>query len=628
MPYEIRKDGEKFCVHKKGDDTPMKCYPDEAEAKKYLAALYANVPDAKPKDFEFNDDVLVFNGGEIKDLGEGKIGGYALMYSEAGDPDLVKDYFSKTDSNIDGPQDNSPVFYIHGKDSKMQKRIIGRTVSSRKDDVGVWVETQLNMRDEYEKAILAMAKAGKLGYSTGALSHLVDREPKGKGINLIKMWVVGETSLTPTPAEPRLFVQSLKSLSTSEMAALPSEEEEKEVQPIQTIKENKNMADEKDIEAVVAAALEKRDAAVKAEADKVVALKTAEEAGYKKAVDEMTAKKMLKVAPGVTKELGDDNDGLQAFKSWICTGQVNEGLIRPDTETWKMKDETKVAYNVTTGASGAFLVPDILLSTIQAKRDLVSWARQAPVQAFTVSSDHLLIPAEGTKATNFTLTLEAGAYNEDEPTVNQKDLILYKYTKNVRMSEEFVNDNQTNFDAWMSQALARAVATTENTIFTIGSGAGQPQGIRTGGTNDGSAFTAALAAFASVDLATMVGLLPAGYNVMGECGFLMPNVSKWGFKAVGATIFAFIPTPTSQDFFGYPCYVCDDLTPVNVTANLVGCAIFANFTQFAIGEKPGILIQRNPYLHMGTGQIDIYANIYRGSVVLQPEAVLLSVNHA
>lgn len=47
MPYEIRKDGDKHCVGKVGDDKPMKCYDDPGDAEKYLGALNANVEDSK-----------------------------------------------------------------------------------------------------------------------------------------------------------------------------------------------------------------------------------------------------------------------------------------------------------------------------------------------------------------------------------------------------------------------------------------------------------------------------------------------------------------------------------------------------------------------------------------------------
>ena len=42
--------------------------------------------------------------------------------------------------------------------------------------MGVWVEGILNMRDDYEKALYNLAKQGKLGWSSGTASHLVERE--------------------------------------------------------------------------------------------------------------------------------------------------------------------------------------------------------------------------------------------------------------------------------------------------------------------------------------------------------------------------------------------------------------------------------------------------------------------
>ena len=575
-----------------------------------------------PDEFEFNDEVLVFDGGSVKDLGNGRIGGYALMYSTAQDPDLTKEFFSKEESTIDGPHVDAPVFYIHGRDSRMGKRIIGRAVSSTVDDVGVWVETQLNMRDEYEKAILAMAKAGKLGYSTGALGHMVDYAPKGEGIQLIKTWIVGETSLTPTPAEPRLYVQSLKSLSASEMAALPNEEEDEK--PIQTItKEITNMADI-DIKAEIAAALAERDAAAKTEADKATAIKSAEEAGYKKAIEELTAKHLIKGAPAVVKDLSSDPDGVEAFKSWLQTGEVNGSLIAPPA-SWT-KNDSKTAFAIGAGATGGFLVPDPLYQGIIAKRDLSSWVRQAPVQKFVTSSDHILVPVEHTASAAFTLTAEAAAYTENEPDLDQLDIILYKYTKQITMSEEFVNDQSANFDQWISESIARAVAITENTIFSVGSGLGAPRGLLTGATA-GTTAGSSLTAIAALDFTYLVGSMPAGYNVPSECGFLMRNVTKWIAKSLASLPFPFMNSATTPDFLGYPAYICDDL-PVIGTASAVGAIIFANFGFYGIAEKPGVLIQRNPYLHMGTGQVDIFCNIYRGGGVLQSEAVIASLNHA
>jgi hypothetical protein len=69
-------------------------------------------------------------------------------------------------------------------------------------DNGLWYEAQLDMADEYAKMIYDLAKKGKLGFSSGAASHMVDREKVGKSYE-IKRWNLAEASLTPQPAESR-----------------------------------------------------------------------------------------------------------------------------------------------------------------------------------------------------------------------------------------------------------------------------------------------------------------------------------------------------------------------------------------------------------------------------------------
>ncbi len=65
-------------------------------------------------------------------------------------------------------------------------------------DDGIDVEIELDRRNKYVGDVMKLVKSGALGLSTGALSHLVVRDG-----GEVKRWVVGEISLTPTPAEPR-----------------------------------------------------------------------------------------------------------------------------------------------------------------------------------------------------------------------------------------------------------------------------------------------------------------------------------------------------------------------------------------------------------------------------------------
>jgi len=145
----------------------------------------------------------------IKDLGNGRIGGYCLLFSTEDDPDLADDYFTK-DSQLDIQDREYPVYYAHSLDPILNDRIIGNS-SLKTDPVGVWIECQLSMRDEYEKAIYKLAKQGKLGWSTGSVSHLVRREQKSKAY-FVKSWPIAEISLTPTPCEPRTNAQPIKTI--------------------------------------------------------------------------------------------------------------------------------------------------------------------------------------------------------------------------------------------------------------------------------------------------------------------------------------------------------------------------------------------------------------------------------
>lgn len=59
MPWDIKRSADGYCIHKK-DGTLVKCHPSEIDAKKHLAALYANVEDSK----EYNSNVIITKEGD------------------------------------------------------------------------------------------------------------------------------------------------------------------------------------------------------------------------------------------------------------------------------------------------------------------------------------------------------------------------------------------------------------------------------------------------------------------------------------------------------------------------------------------------------------------------------------
>ena len=130
-----------------------------------------------------DSDSLVAFGSPVKFLDEAKtrIGGFLVRYTGPGDPDLYGDFFTKdTDfghDSLDGL--NLRLYYEHGFDGHFKSAPIGNgSVESK--DAGLWFEAQLASADEYAEYVRELIDAGKLGYSSGAVGHLVERESMGK----------------------------------------------------------------------------------------------------------------------------------------------------------------------------------------------------------------------------------------------------------------------------------------------------------------------------------------------------------------------------------------------------------------------------------------------------------------
>lgn len=566
--------------------------------------------------------------------------------------------------------------FEHGKDpdeiGNNKNQILGYVdwKTAEVTDDGVIVKRVLNRRHKYMKWLEPLIRAGLVGNSSEAVSGKTEKSVDGA----ITRWPLKRDTLTVNPMEPRMLTENpvafaalkaltvdfpeYKSLIPSDSAALSEPGETFSTysypntltwlttstgDPAAHAGKEKKTMDEKELSKVIAEvsakavtdALAARDAEAKAKAEAEAAQKTLIDEAYKKGVEDAVKSRR---APNYNKIQKDpkkenENNGMSAFKHWLATGDVNSELIRPDEEYLKAgasyfaDNETKAAWNVTTGASGAFLVPDPLYNQIIAKRDLASWVRKAPVTHFSTTADHLLVPRENTKHTSFVLTAEAAAYNEDEGTVSQKDLILYKYTKMQKVNEEFLMYQSTNWESWLAGALGRAEATTENTIFTDGTGTSEPEGIVPGSTNS-SLTLATVDVIVPSEMTALIGKLGAGYNTgAAECGFLMANVTKWYLRGVTVSGYlAYVGTPDGGEFHGYPGYISDDMDPY--TTESAKPLIFGNYSFYGVVEKPGMMIQRNPYLYMANGQIGIFASIFRGGGVLQSEAFYYMNSHS
>lgn len=173
-------------------------------------------------------DVLTSFVDGIKSDRLGHVKGYLVRFGDSKATDLEGDYFTaSTDYGFpmeEGKRVPLNVYYHHGMDSQVGKKSIGSGFI-KMDSEGLWYEAQLDMADEYGKMIAKLCKQGKMGFSSGAAAHMVERKSMGGASEIIR-WPIAEASITPTPAEYRNSVKSLE-----EYYGMGEMEDEEEMMP-------------------------------------------------------------------------------------------------------------------------------------------------------------------------------------------------------------------------------------------------------------------------------------------------------------------------------------------------------------------------------------------------------------
>lgn len=155
-------------------------------------------------------ELLERDGGMVKAAPDGRVFGYVIKFTDSYTPDLTGEFFdARTDLGLALPA-KVGLYYNHGLDETLGRKRLAHA-EAETDEIGVWFTAQLDLANKYAAAICELAKMGKLGASSGAPSHLVEKRREGKSVHLAS-WPLAEISLTPNPAEPGCRVSALKTL--------------------------------------------------------------------------------------------------------------------------------------------------------------------------------------------------------------------------------------------------------------------------------------------------------------------------------------------------------------------------------------------------------------------------------
>lgn len=487
------------------------------------------------------------------------IAGYGVVF---GGSDLVGEQFTaQTDFGLLRAVRGMPVYYDHAQRTPRQR--IGQVRAVQPDATGLLFTVELDRHAAYLDIILALIEQGVLGFSTGALAHLIERQQR-----TITRWIIGELSLTPTPAEPRcLGVRRLIGYS-----------------PIAQKGHTRMHTDETSM--MTPPATEPAPAELHQRVDDLhqqFASLSDALARVERVLDGPPAGDYLLPASGAAADAS-----MKSFTRYLRTG-------------------VKAALQEGTAAEGGYLVPAAYSQQLVSAISTMSVLRQAGARVLPVAgANSLKVPvmAAGSAAT---LTAEEASFSEEEPTFAQVEFTPFKYTRLAKVSDELLADSGVDIvQSVLLPDFAQAFAQAENTAFATGTGNSQPQGIVTGAT---VLDTAASGAFAADDLLRLYYALPQVYHQ--QAVWLMNDAVAQTIRGFKDSTGNYLWQPglaegTPDRLLGRPVYRLNTMSS-QISTPSSKIVLFGDLSYYWIVDFGQETLKRLEELYAATGQIGFRA---------------------
>lgn len=582
-----------------------------------------------------NAETLVYFGNPVKALGDGKVGGYLVRFSTAEDPDISpeRDFFTKDTDYMMLFPGHSPAWFNHSLDDK--KKRLSHDADLVEDEFGIWAETILDERDQYEKFLLSLAKSGKLGWSSGTAAHLVEREAVGAAHH-VKRWPLGlDASLTHIPAEPRNSVIPLKSLSAIPLPdQLPEDEPEVDAS---TASEGVEKGETKSLDAISKeVAMEENK-----ETPQVIQMTKEELAGLmeqsaQKALRELPAKQEAKAIPKVEVVVDESEQPFKSagefFKAVAIAGMGHGEDVR--LRSLQSEDGYAVrAYKASpTGlgeempSRGGFLVdqptqPGLLERMYQDGEVLnrVNWIDVGPnANGIVLNAVDETSRVDGSRwgGVRGYWVAEAGTITASYPQFRPMNLRLNKVAALCYATDELVSDAAA-LESWLMRVVPAELRFKVEDAFINGNGAGKPKGVL----NDATIYVAISAETGQAGTTLIYENVlkmwaqcwaPSRRNAVWYVNQdVEPQLNSMSLAVGTAGVPVYLPAggASGQPFgtlFGRP------VVPIEYCATMgtVGDIILADMSQYQAIRKGGVQSASSIHVNFASDEM-VYRFIYR-----------------
>lgn len=264
--------------------------------------------------------------------------------------------------------------------------------------------------------------------------------------------------------------------------------------------------------------------------------------------------------------------------------------------------------NIGTPADGGYAVPVGHYRGIIAKADESRIDNRLGVMPIPGIGTTVNVPVEAGSAELFVSTNEAAPFDRDAPVLGQAPMTLVKYTKNIELSIELMEDEDSRLMAFLDVYVGRALGRTYNSLLVTALAAG--------------ASTKALASATTIAASEIPGLVYHLKEPYAETAqWLMKRSTEGAIRALVGDSWQFMNTPAGSvetRLWGFNTVNSEFVAAPAANAKSL---YFGDFGY--VGRRDGALtFLRNPYLKGSSGQVVLHyytRTVYR---VLQAEAIV------
>lgn len=260
--------------------------------------------------------------------------------------------------------------------------------------------------------------------------------------------------------------------------------------------------------------------------------------------------------------------------------------------------EVKAEMTVGVDADGGYIVPESYQRTVIEKLNILG--RTRAISNVMMTDSTLNIPIEG-DAPTFAWIDEGGAYGETKSTFGQKQIKAYKLGGIIKVSEELLQDNMINFDAYMAVQIAKGIDKAEAPAFATGDGTGKPTGYSIAGTVGTNSTTAAVNAVTADEIIDIYYDLKEEYRANST--WRMNDKTEKAIRKLKDVDGNYIYSPALNDgerpaLLGRPIVIDNSLPDMAASAKFI---VIGDFNYYHIADRGSLSIQRLNELYAGTG---------------------------